>query len=121
MPTGVRPDMATTLSVGVRALIDGPNFATVATLDPDGGPQTSIVWVGLDHEARLQGVEVAQRGHGQRRLAVRVPAFESRPVSSAGRAVDHVSLGHRGRNRQPLKRLSYTAFRRASDSGEPLG
>ncbi|GAA5113475.1 PPOX class F420-dependent oxidoreductase [Pseudonocardia adelaidensis] len=40
--------MAITLSAGVRALIDGPNFATVATLDPDGGPQTSIVWVGLD-------------------------------------------------------------------------
>jgi PPOX class probable F420-dependent enzyme len=36
------------LSADVRALIDGPNFATVATLDPDGGPQTSIVWVGLD-------------------------------------------------------------------------
>jgi PPOX class probable F420-dependent enzyme len=40
--------VAITLSAGVRALIDGPNFATVATLDPDGGPQTSVVWVGLD-------------------------------------------------------------------------
>lgn len=40
--------MAIALPAGVRALIDGPNFATVATLDPDGGPQTSIVWVGLD-------------------------------------------------------------------------
>ncbi|WP_433558914.1 PPOX class F420-dependent oxidoreductase [Pseudonocardia xinjiangensis] len=43
--------MAITLSAGVRALIDGPNFATVATLDPDGGPQTSVVWVGLDEGA----------------------------------------------------------------------
>ena len=40
--------MALTLSDAVRALIDGKNFATVATLDPDGGPQTSVVWVGLD-------------------------------------------------------------------------
>ncbi len=40
--------MATTLSAGVRVLIDGPNFATVATLDQDGGPQTSVVWIGLD-------------------------------------------------------------------------
>ena len=24
------------------------NFATVATIDPDGGPQTSVVWIGLD-------------------------------------------------------------------------
>jgi PPOX class probable F420-dependent enzyme len=42
--------MAITLSAGVRALVDGPNFATVATLDPDGGPQTSVVWVGLDDD-----------------------------------------------------------------------
>ncbi|HEY3471798.1 MAG TPA: PPOX class F420-dependent oxidoreductase [Amycolatopsis sp.] len=40
--------MALTLPDAVRALIDGKNFATVATLDPDGGPQTSVVWVGLD-------------------------------------------------------------------------
>jgi hypothetical protein len=39
-----------TLSADVRALIDGPNFATVATLNPDGSPQTSIVWVGLDED-----------------------------------------------------------------------
>jgi PPOX class probable F420-dependent enzyme len=43
--------MAITLSAGVRALIDGPTFATVATLDPDGGPHTSVVWVGLDDDA----------------------------------------------------------------------
>lgn len=43
--------MTITLSAGVRALIDGPNFATVATLDPDGGPQTSVVWIGLDDGA----------------------------------------------------------------------
>lgn len=40
--------MALTLPDAVRALIDGKNFATVATLDPDGGPQTSVVWVALD-------------------------------------------------------------------------
>ncbi|MFI5584470.1 PPOX class F420-dependent oxidoreductase [Amycolatopsis sp. NPDC051758] len=40
--------MAFTLSDDVRALIDGKNFATVATLDPDGGPQTSVIWIGLD-------------------------------------------------------------------------
>jgi PPOX class probable F420-dependent enzyme len=37
-----------TLSPDVRALVDGPNFATVATLDPDGAPQTSVVWIALD-------------------------------------------------------------------------
>jgi PPOX class probable F420-dependent enzyme len=40
--------MPLSLPEAVRALVDGRNFATVATLDPDGGPQTSVVWVGLD-------------------------------------------------------------------------
>ena len=29
----------------VRALLDGKNFASVATLRPDGAPQTSVVWI----------------------------------------------------------------------------
>ncbi|MGW5365128.1 PPOX class F420-dependent oxidoreductase [Actinopolymorpha pittospori] len=36
------------LNDAVRALADGPNFATLATLNPDGSPQTSLMWVGLD-------------------------------------------------------------------------
>jgi PPOX class probable F420-dependent enzyme len=28
-----------------RRLLDAKTFATVATLNPDGGPQTSVVWV----------------------------------------------------------------------------
>jgi PPOX class probable F420-dependent enzyme len=40
--------MPLTLPEPVQALINGRNFATVATLDPDGGPQTSVVWIGLD-------------------------------------------------------------------------
>jgi PPOX class probable F420-dependent enzyme len=34
-----------------RQLVDGRNFAVVATLNPDGSPQTSVVWVGLDGDA----------------------------------------------------------------------
>ncbi|MET9905822.1 PPOX class F420-dependent oxidoreductase [Streptomyces sp. NPDC006476] len=29
----------------VRALLDGRNFAGVATLGPDGSPQNSVVWI----------------------------------------------------------------------------
>jgi PPOX class probable F420-dependent enzyme len=36
---GVRFDETT------RKLLDGRNFATVATVNPDGGPQSSVVWV----------------------------------------------------------------------------
>jgi PPOX class probable F420-dependent enzyme len=37
--------MTAVLDDGTRNLLDGRNFATVATLNPDGGPQTSVVWV----------------------------------------------------------------------------
>ncbi len=36
------------LSADVRKLLDAPNYATVTTLNPDGGPQSSVVWVRTD-------------------------------------------------------------------------
>ncbi|SED22788.1 PPOX class probable F420-dependent enzyme [Streptomyces sp. 3213] len=33
------------LDDSVRALLDGKNFAGVATLGPDGAPQNSVVWI----------------------------------------------------------------------------
>jgi PPOX class probable F420-dependent enzyme len=40
-----------TLDDATRLLVDGRNFATIATLNPDGAPQTSVIWVGLDGDA----------------------------------------------------------------------
>jgi hypothetical protein len=37
--------MAAAFDEATRELLDGRNFATVATLNPDGGPQTSVVWI----------------------------------------------------------------------------
>jgi PPOX class probable F420-dependent enzyme len=31
-----------------RPILEGPNLAHVVTIDPDGAPQVSCVWVGLD-------------------------------------------------------------------------
>ncbi|MGN9841598.1 PPOX class F420-dependent oxidoreductase [Nonomuraea sp. H19] len=36
------------LSEEVRKLLDGPNYATVTSLNPDGGPQSTVVWVRTD-------------------------------------------------------------------------
>lgn len=33
---------------GVRALLDGPNYAHLATLLPDGTPHSAPVWMGLE-------------------------------------------------------------------------
>jgi PPOX class probable F420-dependent enzyme len=45
--------VAVRLNDKVHALLDGRNFASVATLNPDGGPQTSVVWVLRDGDAVL--------------------------------------------------------------------
>ena len=37
--------MATALNEATRRLVDEPNFAVVATINPDGSPQQSVVWV----------------------------------------------------------------------------
>ncbi|MFC4012794.1 PPOX class F420-dependent oxidoreductase [Nonomuraea purpurea] len=37
--------MTITFDEETRTLLNGKNFAIVATLNPDGSPQTSVVWV----------------------------------------------------------------------------
>ena len=45
--------VATALSPDVRALLDEPNFAHLATLMPDGSPQSAPVWVGVEGDQVL--------------------------------------------------------------------
>ena len=40
--------MGIPLSDAALRLVDGKNYAVLATLNPDGSPQTSVVWVGRD-------------------------------------------------------------------------
>ncbi|MEU8900064.1 PPOX class F420-dependent oxidoreductase [Nocardia sp. NPDC048505] len=40
--------MGIQLSEAVRALVDAANYATLCTLNADGSPQSSAMWVGLD-------------------------------------------------------------------------
>ncbi len=40
--------MTVRLNDAVRKLFDDPNPAVLATVNPDGSPQTSVVWVGRD-------------------------------------------------------------------------
>ena len=42
--------MALKLTPAARALFDAKNFANVATLNEDGSPQVSPVWIGYDGE-----------------------------------------------------------------------
>jgi len=45
--------MPTPLSDEIKSLIDSPNFAHLATLMPDGSPQSVPVWVGRQRELLL--------------------------------------------------------------------
>ena len=45
--------MAIPLSNEIRALLDGRNFAHLATLMPDGSPQSVPVWVGREDDRVL--------------------------------------------------------------------
>ena len=45
--------MGISLSDAVRELVDGKNYATLATINADGSPQTSAMWVGRDCDALL--------------------------------------------------------------------
>ncbi|HTW30400.1 MAG TPA: PPOX class F420-dependent oxidoreductase [Candidatus Sulfotelmatobacter sp.] len=43
--------MPTTLSPEIKQLIDRPNFAHFATLQPDGSPNATPVWVGREGDS----------------------------------------------------------------------
>jgi PPOX class probable F420-dependent enzyme len=59
--TGRLSGMATTLDDISRRLLDGRNFATIATLNADGSPQTSVVWVAREEDSVLFSTTTSRR------------------------------------------------------------
>jgi general stress protein 26 len=51
--------MGIALSEAALSLLDGRNYAVLATVNPDGSPQTSVMWVGHDGVAVRVVVEKA--------------------------------------------------------------
>jgi PPOX class probable F420-dependent enzyme len=51
----------TTLPDEAKALIDSPTMATVATVEPDGQPQLSVVWVTREGEDILFSTAAGRR------------------------------------------------------------
>src|ERR1700721_1981070 len=52
-PGCYRPGMAIQFSEATLRLLDGRNYAVMATVNPDGSPQTSVIWVGRDGDDLL--------------------------------------------------------------------
>jgi PPOX class probable F420-dependent enzyme len=55
--------MAFTLNDEIRRLLDGRHFAVLATINPDGGPQGSAMWVGRDGDDVLFSTVAGRRKH----------------------------------------------------------
>jgi PPOX class probable F420-dependent enzyme len=53
--------MAVALNDAARQLVDGKNFGVVATLNADGSPHTSVVWVTRDGDRVLFSTHSARR------------------------------------------------------------
>ncbi len=55
--------MAAPIPEEARAWFDGPEFATLATLMPDGRPQLSVVWAELDGDDVVVSTVRGRRKH----------------------------------------------------------
>jgi PPOX class probable F420-dependent enzyme len=83
--------VAISYSPATLALLDGKNYAVLATVNPDGSPQTSVVWVGRDGSDLLFSTIEGRRKH---RNMVRDPRVSVTVIDSAD-AENYVEL--RGR------------------------
>lgn len=87
--------MATPLSFEIKALLDRPNFAHLATLMSDGSPQSVPVWVGREGEHILvctgENSLKAKNTRRDARVALSVVDFHNpyEEVQLRGRVVEH--------------------------------
>jgi PPOX class probable F420-dependent enzyme len=55
--------MTFTLSPATIALLDGRNYAVLATINADGSPHSSVMWVGRDGDDVLLSTVAGRRKH----------------------------------------------------------
>ncbi len=86
--------MPSTLSAETRSLIDRPNFAHLATLMPDGSPQSVPVWVGREGDKLVictgEGSLKAKNTQRDPRVALSIVDFDNpyEEVQLRGRVVE---------------------------------
>ncbi|GLZ40389.1 PPOX class F420-dependent oxidoreductase [Actinokineospora sp. NBRC 105648] len=64
--------MGSSLSANARALFEGKNYVTLATLNADGSPQTSVLWARLDGDDVLLSTVVGRQKEKNLRADPRV-------------------------------------------------
>jgi len=77
LPVAMEP---VAFSEGARALLDGANFAHLATLQPDGSPKVEPVWIGREGDLLLVATDrkslKVRNIEGDARVAVSVSKFD---------------------------------------------
>src|ERR1700757_3770647 len=72
--------MAIPLSEATLRLLDGKNYAVLATINADGSPQTSVIWIGRDGGDLLFSTVEGRRKH---RNMVRDPRVSVTVIDAA--------------------------------------
>jgi PPOX class probable F420-dependent enzyme len=72
--------MGIPLSDATRKLLDGSNYAVLATVNPDGSPQTSVMWIGRDGDDVLLSTV---QGRVKHRNMVRDPRVSVSVIDSS--------------------------------------
>ncbi|AKS31543.1 TIGR03618 family F420-dependent PPOX class oxidoreductase [Mycolicibacterium goodii] len=117
---GVSPDR-------LRQVLDAPVFGTVATVDPDGGPHQSVVWVGRDGDDVLFAVATGSRKERNLRRDPRVSVLLSPPdepytyAAIYGTATLHSEGGHQLRDALAVKYTGKTYAEGNADAAARYG
>ena len=113
--------MGIALNDEIRRLLDGRHFAVLATINPDGAPQTSAMWVGRDGDDVLFSTVAGRRKH---RNLERDPRA-SVTVLDSGDPYNYVELrgraGDRGGRRARVRHRALPALRRPRSRPDPPG
>ena len=76
-------DAPATIPPSAREILDGPEYATLATLDADGLPHLSVVWVARDGDDVLVSTVKGRRKHRNLERDPRACVAISKPVTMA--------------------------------------
>lgn len=111
----------------LRQVLDAPVFGTVATIDPDGAPQQSVVWVGRDGDDVLFAVATGSRKERNLRRDPRVSILLSPPDEPYtyavihGKATLHTEGGHQLRDALAVKYTGKTYAEGNADAAARYG
>lgn len=109
--------MSVALPAAAKAVVDGLSFATIATIEPDGSPQASVVWIAREGDTLVFSTVLGRRKTDNMSRDPRVSVLVTDPdnpyaylevrgrvtmTEEGGRAlIDALAAAYRGLDRYP--------------------